>query len=274
MDNASIHHSAETIRQLCADAGVILVYLPPYSPSYNPVEGFISELKAFVQQSWGLYFDTTDRSHKAFREFLIFCTLEVGQRRRSARSYFWNADLLCEESEDSDWFLIIISLDMYCTLDSGKLFHKATQITKMQTFELLFTYNLKSVLPSSEWRSHYSVGWSFGGRVQPSSLATLKALVNVQNALVMPSSPHFPPTTTGASSRRGRGTVVDRQQRQTALRKSSLANWPQNLLWEANLIDTKEILDLDQDKSLDSLMLLNQLALWQRNAKSLARYTT
>jgi len=34
MDNVSIHHS-ENIRQLCADAGVILVYLPPYFPDYN-----------------------------------------------------------------------------------------------------------------------------------------------------------------------------------------------------------------------------------------------
>lgn len=101
MDNASIHHS-ETIRQLCADAGVILVYLPPYSPSYNPVEGFISELKAFVQENWRLFFDTTDRSHEAFRRFLSFCALEVGRRRRSARGYFWDADLLCEESEDYD----------------------------------------------------------------------------------------------------------------------------------------------------------------------------
>jgi DDE superfamily endonuclease/Winged helix-turn helix len=31
MDNASFHRS-ERIKQMCADAGVILVYLPPYSP--------------------------------------------------------------------------------------------------------------------------------------------------------------------------------------------------------------------------------------------------
>ena len=50
MDNASFHHS-EKIRQLCADAGVILVYLPPYSPDYNLIEEFFAELKAFVKKN-------------------------------------------------------------------------------------------------------------------------------------------------------------------------------------------------------------------------------
>jgi transposase len=76
MDNVSIHHS-ENIRQLCADAGVILVYLPPYFPDYNPIEEFLSEVKVFVKEYWRLYLDTTDRSHQAFRKFLTFCVLEV-----------------------------------------------------------------------------------------------------------------------------------------------------------------------------------------------------
>jgi hypothetical protein len=35
MDNASFHHSAR-IEQLCKEAGVKLLYLPPYSPDLNP----------------------------------------------------------------------------------------------------------------------------------------------------------------------------------------------------------------------------------------------
>jgi transposase len=98
MDNATIHHS-ERIPQLCADAGVKLVYLPPYSPDYNPIEEFFSELKAFVKKSWRLYLNTADRSHAAFRRFLGFCVLEVGQRKRSAQGHFWNAGLICEGYE-------------------------------------------------------------------------------------------------------------------------------------------------------------------------------
>jgi transposase len=39
MDNASFHRS-ERIEQMCADAGVKLLYLPPYSSDLNPIEEF------------------------------------------------------------------------------------------------------------------------------------------------------------------------------------------------------------------------------------------
>ena len=51
MDNASFHHT-ERIEQMCYDAGVKLVYLPPYSPDFNPIEEFFAELKAFIKRNW------------------------------------------------------------------------------------------------------------------------------------------------------------------------------------------------------------------------------
>ena len=48
MDNASIHHSSN-IRDLCAEFGVIVLYLPPYSPDLNPIESFFSKLKAWME---------------------------------------------------------------------------------------------------------------------------------------------------------------------------------------------------------------------------------
>jgi Transposase and inactivated derivatives len=44
MDNASFHHSGQ-IETMCSEAGVKLVYLPPYSPDLNPIEEFFAELK-------------------------------------------------------------------------------------------------------------------------------------------------------------------------------------------------------------------------------------
>jgi transposase len=44
MDNASFHHS-ESIAQMCTEAGMKLVYLPPYSPDLNPIEEFFAKLK-------------------------------------------------------------------------------------------------------------------------------------------------------------------------------------------------------------------------------------
>lgn len=54
MDNASFHYS-DRITQMCEEAGVKLIYLPPYSPDLNPTEEFFAELKNFIKRSWGLY---------------------------------------------------------------------------------------------------------------------------------------------------------------------------------------------------------------------------
>lgn len=44
MDNASFHHS-ERLAQMCVDAGVKLVYLPPYSPDTYPMKNSLPSLK-------------------------------------------------------------------------------------------------------------------------------------------------------------------------------------------------------------------------------------
>jgi transposase len=49
MDNASFHHS-QRIEQMCSEARVKLVYLPPYSPDLNPIDEFFAELKSFHPQ--------------------------------------------------------------------------------------------------------------------------------------------------------------------------------------------------------------------------------
>jgi transposase len=54
MDNASLYHS-ERIKGMCVDAGVKLLYLPPYSPDLNPIEEFFSELKAYIRRHWQKY---------------------------------------------------------------------------------------------------------------------------------------------------------------------------------------------------------------------------
>lgn len=54
MDNESFHHT-ERITQMCADAVVKLIYLPPYSPDLNPIEEFFAKLKSFIKRSWCYY---------------------------------------------------------------------------------------------------------------------------------------------------------------------------------------------------------------------------
>jgi transposase len=50
MDNASFHHT-QRIKQMCHDAGVKLVYLPPYLLDFNLIEEFFAKLKAFIKRS-------------------------------------------------------------------------------------------------------------------------------------------------------------------------------------------------------------------------------
>lgn len=93
MDNASFHHT-ERVKQMCWDAGVKLVYLPPYSPDLNPIEEFFSELKGFIKRSWQLYMDSPVRD---FHDFLQWCIGVVGARKQSAVGHFQHAGLKIDE---------------------------------------------------------------------------------------------------------------------------------------------------------------------------------
>jgi len=65
LDNAPIHrnqvHSTKEIddilliylqelREMCEDAGVLLEFLPPYSPDFNPIEQSFAQLKAWMRK--------------------------------------------------------------------------------------------------------------------------------------------------------------------------------------------------------------------------------
>jgi transposase len=50
MDNLSSHKS-EGIREIIEAAGASLLYLPPYSPDFNPIEQAFSKLKAHLRKA-------------------------------------------------------------------------------------------------------------------------------------------------------------------------------------------------------------------------------
>jgi transposase len=49
MDNAMIHHD-EALVELIEETGGKVVYLPPYSPDFNPIETAFSTLKAWFKR--------------------------------------------------------------------------------------------------------------------------------------------------------------------------------------------------------------------------------
>ena len=91
MDNASFHRS-DRVEELCAEAGVILVYLPPYSPDLNPIEEFFAELKAFIRRNWRVH----QSSHEGFDSFLEWCVEVVGERESSAKGHFRHSGITVE----------------------------------------------------------------------------------------------------------------------------------------------------------------------------------
>ena len=49
MDNCSIHHTLQVKKLYFEDVGILLLYLPPYSPDMSPIEETFSSVKYFLQ---------------------------------------------------------------------------------------------------------------------------------------------------------------------------------------------------------------------------------
>ncbi|KFY17796.1 hypothetical protein V492_00383 [Pseudogymnoascus sp. VKM F-4246] len=94
MDNASFHRT-ERVEQLCDEAGVKLMYLPPYSPDLNPIEEFFAELKAFIKKNWRIFENSPEQG---FEVFLEWCIDVVGSRKSSAHGHFRHSGLTIEEA--------------------------------------------------------------------------------------------------------------------------------------------------------------------------------
>jgi transposase len=50
MDNLTAHKGSR-VRELIADRGCELLYLPPYSPDFNPIEEAFAKLKALLRKA-------------------------------------------------------------------------------------------------------------------------------------------------------------------------------------------------------------------------------
>ena len=73
---------------MCDAAGIILVYLPPYSPDLNPIEESFAELKAWIKKNNGLVV--------AYDDFGIFLDLAIQQLNENsshAAGHFRNVQI-------------------------------------------------------------------------------------------------------------------------------------------------------------------------------------
>ena len=58
IDNAAIHQ-VQDAGDIIEGTGALLVYLPPYSPDYNPLEKLFSKVKCQIRQN-DIVFQATD----------------------------------------------------------------------------------------------------------------------------------------------------------------------------------------------------------------------
>ena len=54
MDNCSVHHVSEVL-ELLHSVGVFVIFLPPYSPDFNPIEECFSKVKIFLREHEAVY---------------------------------------------------------------------------------------------------------------------------------------------------------------------------------------------------------------------------
>ena len=65
MDNCSIHHISE-VRQVLEDIGVLVHFLPPYSPDYNPIEEAFSKVKQVLRSEINFPLDVETQLYSSF----------------------------------------------------------------------------------------------------------------------------------------------------------------------------------------------------------------
>ena len=72
MDNAKIH-LGEMVREIIEQEKARLIYLPPYSPEFSPIENFWSKVKAILRK-------LKARTYKDLIEGIELAMLEVTQK--------------------------------------------------------------------------------------------------------------------------------------------------------------------------------------------------
>jgi transposase len=93
MDNASIHHSnIQAIQGACDVKGVRLIFLPPYSPDYNPIEESFSVLKAFIRRHYHKK-KAQFADYQAFLEWAVVTCGTGAHAAKNARAHFRNANI-------------------------------------------------------------------------------------------------------------------------------------------------------------------------------------
>jgi len=79
---------------ICADAGIVLAYLPPYSPDLNPIEEAFAQLKQWIQKNRAMAF--------SFDSFDDFLRLAMEQLKDKVKGHFVRCRIGRTQPRDDD----------------------------------------------------------------------------------------------------------------------------------------------------------------------------
>lgn len=77
------------------------MYLPPYSPNFNPIKAYFKDLKRHIRHQYQYKIDDFN-SNKKFTKFLFSCTKEVRQHTKAIKGHFCHAQVPERRSKASD----------------------------------------------------------------------------------------------------------------------------------------------------------------------------
>ena len=89
MDNASWHHDKRIVT-MGKEGGIWLLYLPPYSPDFNPIEAYFGDLKQYIRRHYQ-YLAGDFVSDLAFAQFLQGCAYKVAENLEAIEGHFRHA---------------------------------------------------------------------------------------------------------------------------------------------------------------------------------------
>jgi len=79
----------QVLQRLCDNAGVVLAFLPPYSPDFNPIEESFAEMKAWMRKNY-----TLQENYETFEGFL---ELAVQYMAAKAGNHFRSCHIVIPE---------------------------------------------------------------------------------------------------------------------------------------------------------------------------------
>ena len=83
MDNVSFHHS-KIIKNIFANSSNQLLFIPPYSPDFNPIEMVFSQFKSNIK-----YLNNDDFAHMISESFSIISSINLNNfYKYSFETYF------------------------------------------------------------------------------------------------------------------------------------------------------------------------------------------